>query len=107
MRGDRQRLTIQICSDGSVYVVKSCAIYAEEYSPKCTAQELPPHGRLIDADAKQQETDGKLAELQKVIDDDSTCSEERMDAIADEYTMLTAKEWIAGATTIIEAEEEE
>ena len=51
MSEDRKRLTIQICSDGSVYVVKSCAISAEEYVSKCTAKEVPPHGRLIDADA--------------------------------------------------------
>ena len=29
MREDGQRLTIQICSDGSVFVVKSCAISAK------------------------------------------------------------------------------
>lgn len=71
------------------------------------AEQIPPHGRLIDADAIQQETDGKLAELQKVIDDASRWSEEIKDAVADKYTMLTAKEWIAWAPTIIEAEVEE
>lgn len=43
------RLTLQISADGAVYVVNSCSITAETYTTD--AVPVPPHGRLIDADA--------------------------------------------------------
>lgn len=43
------RLTLQISADGAVYVVNSCSITAETYTTD--AVPIPPHGRLIDADA--------------------------------------------------------
>lgn len=43
------RLTLQISADGAVYVVNSCRITAETYTTD--AVPIPPHGRLIDADA--------------------------------------------------------
>jgi len=67
-------------------------------------EELPPHGRLIDADAIQRKMYRKVAKIQKVINDPSRWSEERKDAITDKYTVLKAKKWIAEAPTIIEAE---
>lgn len=43
------RLTLQISADGAVYVVNRCNITAETYTTE--AVPVPPHGRLIDADA--------------------------------------------------------
>ena len=43
------RLTLQIRAEGAVYVVNSCSITAETYTTD--AIPVPPHGRLIDADA--------------------------------------------------------
>lgn len=45
------RITLQIGADGAVYKVISCAIIAEKYEKNLEVVELPPHGRLIDADA--------------------------------------------------------
>lgn len=46
------RLTLQISAIGAVYVVNSCSITAETYTTD--AVPVPPHGRLIDADALRQ-----------------------------------------------------
>lgn len=43
------RLTLQISTEGSVYIVNHCNITTETYMT--TAVSIPPHGRLIDADA--------------------------------------------------------
>lgn len=48
------RITLQIGADGAVYKVISCAIIAEKYEKNLEVVELPPHGRLIDADALKQ-----------------------------------------------------
>ena len=48
------RLTLQISADGAVYVVNSCSITAETYTTD--AVPVPPHGRLIDADALERRT---------------------------------------------------
>lgn len=45
------RITLQIGSDGAVYVVDKCEITAEKYEKNFKVFEVPPYGRLIDADA--------------------------------------------------------
>ena len=44
------RITIEIGSDGAVYSVTKKDIWSEKYESDFPAVELPPHGRLIDAD---------------------------------------------------------
>lgn len=46
------RLTLQISADGAVYVVNKCNITAETYTTNVIP--IPPHGRLIDADALEE-----------------------------------------------------
>ena len=45
------RVTLQIGADGAVYVVDKCEITAEKYEKNFEVFEIPPHGKLIDADA--------------------------------------------------------
>jgi hypothetical protein len=45
------RITLQIDSGGGVYVVNKFSITSEKYEKYMPATEIPPHGRLIDADA--------------------------------------------------------
>lgn len=47
------RLTLQISTEGSVYIVNHCNITTETYTT--TAISIPPHGRLIDADEMRDE----------------------------------------------------
>lgn len=47
---ERGRITIQIGADGSVYSISSCNITAEKYEKHFTALDIPPRGRLIDAE---------------------------------------------------------
>ena len=44
------RVTLQIDSNGGVYVVNKFSIASEKYEKSMTATEIQPHGRLIDAD---------------------------------------------------------
>lgn len=49
-KSEHERITVQIGSDGAVYLVTDFELKAEVY--KFNAVEVPePHGRLIDADA--------------------------------------------------------
>lgn len=61
------RIIIQIGSDGAVYFVEKCTIMAEKYEKSSHAIQLPPHGRLGDLDALQDEFkkfhDGKRSML--------------------------------------------
>ena len=45
------RVTLQIGADGVVYVVDKYEIIAEKYEKNFEVFEIPPHGKLIDADA--------------------------------------------------------
>ena len=47
----QDRITLQIGADGAVYVVDKYEITAEKYEKNFEVFEVPPHGRLIDADA--------------------------------------------------------
>lgn len=44
------RITLQIDSNGGVYVVNKFRIISEKYEKSMTATGIQPHGRLIDAD---------------------------------------------------------
>ena len=44
------RTTLQIDSNGGVYVVNKFSIISEKYEKSMTATGIKPHGRLIDAD---------------------------------------------------------
>lgn len=58
------------------------------------AVQLPPHGRLIDADAS-------LKSISRAIEDDSDIA----DVYEEDYELVN--DWLASAPTIIEAEEGE
>lgn len=47
----QDRIMLQIGADGAVYVVDKYEIIAEKYEKNFKAFEVPPNGRLIDADA--------------------------------------------------------
>lgn len=52
MKMPRQgRVTLQIGADGAVYIVDKYEIIVEKYEKNFEAFEVPPNGRLIDADA--------------------------------------------------------
>lgn len=45
------RITLQICSNGGVYVANKFSITSEKYEKSMTATGIQPHGRLGDLDA--------------------------------------------------------
>lgn len=49
------RVTLQIDSNGGVYVVNKFSIVSEKYEKSMTATEIQPHGRLGDLDALYEE----------------------------------------------------
>ena len=49
------RITLQIDSNGGVYVVNKFSITSEKYEKSMTATEIKPHGRLIDKDKLRRE----------------------------------------------------
>ena len=51
------RITIQIGSDGAIYTVNDCKITKEKYEKDYILLEVPNHGRLIDADALEPDTE--------------------------------------------------
>jgi len=46
-------IAVVIHPDGTAYSAHICAGVCTEYLTDCTAVPVPPHGRLIDADAMQ------------------------------------------------------
>ena len=91
------RLTLQISADGAVYVVNRCNITAETYTTE--AAPIPPHGRLIDADALRLLYD--FSGYKPTGD----MTEEEFDRLM--YRLPVIRAIIDEAPTIIEAEEGE
>ena len=78
------RITIEIGSDGAVYSVSKKDIWGEKYESDFPAVELPPHGRLIDADALKDRIRGALFW--------SESDESALDMILNSPTIIEAEE---------------
>lgn len=79
------RLTLQISADGAVYVVNSCNITAETYTTDVIP--VPPHGRLIDADALT-----SVLETLKGKSGNPVIWDQMTDIVKDIYTVIEAEE---------------
>ena len=76
------RITLQVGSDGAVYIVDKYKLISEKYDESIVINEIPPHGRLIDADllyeAIEEDFDGvcvydvspseAISDMQRIID---------------------------------------
>lgn len=94
-KDEHERITVQIGSDGAVYLVTDFELKAEVY--KFNAAEVPePHGRLIDAD--------KVTKKMKKI-----ATEAWRKKLSDtvEHTLNMSIDIIKSALTVIEAEGKE
>lgn len=80
------RITLQIDSNGGVYVVNKFNIISEKYEKSMTATGIQPHGRLIDASQR----------ITVAIPNGLKCV--TVDKFIDEYA-------VRNAPTVIEAED--
>lgn len=87
------RVTLQIGADGAVYVVNKCEITAEKYEKNFEVLEVPPHGRLIDADA-----------LMKSINDAREKDPLIADVYVDDYVIVS--DWLRNTPTIIPSDKD-
>ena len=86
------RITLQVGSDGAVYIVDKYKLISEKYDESIVINEIPPHGRLIDADllyeAIEEDFDGvcvydvapseAISDMQRIIDYAPTVVEAEM-----------------------------
>jgi hypothetical protein len=97
-KGD-EMLCINICPDGKVYI---------DFDLKCkriaTAVPVPPHGRLIDADALMLEFDKAQRTMQQHGQEYSCSFMSSSREISTEWYCV--EDMVENAPTIIEAEEE-
>lgn len=93
-------VAVVIHPDGTAYTAEMSAGVCTEYLADCTAISVPPHGRLIDADAV-------VAEIQDAIDNMEYSYPYllREEQSQREHGMVFAEDIVRDAPTIIPAEE--
>lgn len=99
------RITIEIGSDGAVYSVTKRDIWSEKYESDFPAYEIPPHGKLKDADALINTINQSVIEQERVFNSIKDPMEKlsiRIDMMHDKRIVRI----LENAPTIIEAEEE-
>ena len=89
------RVTLQIDSNGGVYVVNKFSVISEKYEKSMTATKIPPHGDLVDR-----------GELMDIYADRLTAVAERYSPDSSECGILSgAMKLLAIQPTVIEAED--
>ena len=98
-------VAVVIQPDGTAYTAEMFAGVCTEYLADCTAVHVPPHGRLIDADAMIEDLKYDVELDAVALDSTEIVGDERRKIQDDKDFKQNCIFWIENAPTIISAKE--